>query len=96
MTALFGVPLLIGIVLMIAWIAAVAVAATVDGWRGVDPEARFGSTGRFVLAGAIGFGMAGMSALYAGWPSIVAFGAALLGLVGLIGVSIWLGPETDS
>ncbi len=95
MTALFGIPLLIGIVLMLAWIAATAVAGTVDGWDSVDPELRFGRIGRFALAGTIGFGMAGISALYAGWPSLLAFGAGLAGIVGLIGVSIWLGPEPE-
>ena len=95
MTALFGIPLLIGIVLLLAWIAATAVAGTVDGWDSVDPELRFGRIGRFVLAGIIGFGMAGISALYAGWPSLLAFGAGLAGIAGLIGVSIWFGPESD-
>lgn len=95
MTALFGIPLLIGIVLMLLWIAATAVAGTVDGWERVDPELRFGRAGRFVLAGIIGFGMAGISALYAGWPEAIAFGAGLAGIAGLIGVSIWLGPESE-
>ena len=95
MTALFGIPLFIGILLMVAWIAATAVAATVRGWERVDPELRFGRTGRLVLAGVIGFGMAGISALYAGWSSPLAVGAGLAGIAGLIGVSIWLGPESD-
>jgi len=95
-TALFGIPLLIGFLLMVGWIAATAVAATVEGWERVDPELRFGRTGRFVLAATIGFGMAGISALYAGWPPIGAVGAGVLGVVGLIGVSIWLGPESEA
>lgn len=94
MTALFGIPLLLGFSLMAVWIAATAVAATVDGWESVDPERRFGRTGRFVVAGIIGFGMAGISALYAGWPQFLAVGAGIAGTVGLIIVSIWLGPET--
>lgn len=96
MTALFGVPLLVGFLLMCVWIAATAVAATVEGWEGVDPEHRFGRKGRFVLAGMIGFGMAGISALYAGWPHPLAVGAGVLGIIGLIGVSIWLGPESEA
>ena len=96
MTALFGIPLLIGIILMLAWIAATAVAATVDGWDVVDPEVRFGRVGRFVLAGTVGFGIAGISALYAGWPSLLALGAGIAGGAGLIGVSVWLGPESES
>ena len=96
MTALFGIPLMIGFILMIVWVGATAVAATVDGWQGVDPDRRYGRTGRFALAGMIGFGMAGISSLYAGWPPLLTVGAAVLGAVGLIGVSIWLGPEAEA
>lgn len=81
---------------MLGWIAATAVAATVDGWEGVDPDRKFGRSGRFVLAGTLGFGMAGMSSLYAGWPHAAAVGAAILGAGGLILVSIWLGPISDT
>lgn len=95
MTALFGIPLLLGIIVMLAWVAATAVADTVEGWEAVDPEVRFGRIGRFILAGAIGFGMAGISALYAGWPGILAVAAGLAGAGGLIGVSVWLGPESE-
>jgi hypothetical protein len=95
-TALYGVPLLIGFLLMIGWISATAVAATVTGWENVDPEHRFGRTGRFTLAGMIGFGMAGMSTLYAGWPEPLTVFAGIVGAAGLIGVSIWLGPESES
>lgn len=96
MTALFGIPLLIGLILMLGWVAATAVASTVDGWDGVDPDRRYGRTGRFVLAGMIGFGMAGISTLYAGWPHLLAAGAGVLGAAGLVGVSIWLGPESEA
>jgi hypothetical protein len=95
-TALFGIPLLIGFVLMLIWVSATAVAATVDGWESVDPDLRFGQAGRFVLAGMIGFGMAGISALYGGWPHLLAVGAGVAGAAGLIGVSVWLGPETEA
>ncbi len=96
MTALFGIPLMIGFILMIVWVGATAVAATVDGWQGVDPDRRYGRTGRFALAGMIGFGMAGISSLFAGWPSLLTVGAAVLGAAGLIAVSIWLGPEAEA
>ncbi len=96
MTALFGIPLLIGFILMIAWIAATAVAGTVEGWEGVDPNLRYGRTGRFIVAGTIGFGMAGLSTLYAGWPTLFVVVGSGLGAAGLIGVSVWLGPETEA
>ncbi len=95
MTALFGIPLLAGIVLMLSWIAARAVGGSVEGWERVDPNRRCGRTGRFVLAAVIGFGMAGMSALYAGWPEILAIAGGIAGAAGLIGVSVWLGPDSD-
>jgi hypothetical protein len=94
-TALFGIPLLLGFLLMLAWMAATAVARSVEGWERVDPERRLGTSGRFVLAGMIGFGMAGLSALYAGWPDPLAVGAGFVGAAGLIGVSVWLGPEAE-
>ena len=96
MTALFGIPLLIGLLLMIVWVAATAVAATVEGWENVDPEHRYGRTGRFVLAGIIGFGMAGISTLYAGAPHLLAVGAGVVGAIGLVFVSIWLGPDSET
>ncbi len=94
MTALFGIPLLAGFIFMMYWIAATAVAGTVEGWQGVDPEIRFGKVGRFLLAGSIGFGMAGISALYGGWPSVLVVGAGIAGGVALVAISTWLGPET--
>jgi len=96
MTALFGIPLLIGLAVMGAWVAATAIAATVEGWEHVDPERRFGRGGRFVLAGLIGFGMAGISTLYAGWPQTFVIVGGVAGGIGLVFVSSWLGPEAES
>ena len=95
MTALFGISLLGGFVLMLVWLAATAVSASVDGWDHADPEQRFGRNGRFVLAGLMGFGMAGLSALFAGWSELLAVAAGIAGAAGLIGVSIWLGPDAE-
>ena len=96
MTAIFGIPLLIGLLLMILWIASTAVAATVEGWESVDPEQRYGRTGRFVLAAFIGFGMAGISTLYAGAHQLLAIGAGIAGAIGLGIVSTWLGPDSEA
>ncbi len=79
MRALFGVALATGFLGLLGWIAATAVADSVDGWESADPEERFGLTGRRVVAGVFGFGMAGLSAAYAGWPIAVATVAALAG-----------------
>jgi len=79
MRAVYGLALGLGTVALLAWIAAVAVAASVTGWEKVDPDARFGLTGRRVVAAIFGFGMAGLSASYAGWSTLLATAAALTG-----------------
>lgn len=79
MRALFGIALAAGFLGLLGWIVAVAVSDSVDGWESVDPAERFGSTGRRILAGVLGFGMAGLSAAYAGWPMAGATVAALAG-----------------
>jgi CHASE2 domain-containing sensor protein len=77
--AVFGFALGLGTILLLAWIVAVAVAGSVEGWANADPDARFGLTGRRVVGAVFGFGMAGLSAAFAGWPMVVATLAALAG-----------------
>jgi len=79
MTIVYVIALLAGIVAFLAWIAATSIAASVDGWHTIDPERRFGTPGRLAVAGIMSFGMAGMSATYAGWSIGFALLAALLG-----------------
>jgi CHASE2 domain-containing sensor protein len=93
MTALFGAALFIGFSMLLIWIAASMVAGSVDGHEHQDPEKRFGVIGRSVMSGVFGFGMAGLSSLYAGWPVPLVFVSAVFGAVALIGVGIWLGPS---
>ncbi len=81
MRAVFGFALGFGLIALLGWIAATAVAGSVEGWEKVDPDARFGLTGRRAVAGVFGFGMAGLSAAYAGWPMAVAIIAALAGAI---------------
>lgn len=92
MVWVYAVALAAGIVLLLAWIAAAAVAAWVDGWEFADPEQRFGARGRFVVAGSIGFGMAGMSATYGGLHPVVAVVAAFAGAAALIWVARTFAP----
>jgi hypothetical protein len=75
----FGIALGLGVILLLAWIIAVAVADSVEGWANIGPDERFGLTGRRVVAAVFGFGMAGLSAAYAGWPMAVATLAAAAG-----------------
>ena len=79
MRPVFALALGLGFVAMLGWIAASAVAASVDGWEKVDPDARFGLVGRRVVAAVLGFGMAGLSAAYAGQPMALATLAAVAG-----------------
>ena len=81
MTAVYAVALVSGFILILLWVAAVAVAESVPGWEGVDPERRVGRRGRVAVAGLIGFGLGGMSATFAGWPVAVAVISAIGGVV---------------
>ncbi len=87
MRAVFGVALALGSLALVAWIAAVAVAGSVRGWEGVDPDKRLGRGGRGVVAAVFGFGMAGLSAAYAGWPTPAATAAALVGAAAAVAVA---------
>lgn len=86
MIKVYAVVLVVGLVALIAWIFLTVLAGNLDR-PSMDPEARFGIPGRRVVAAAVGFGMAGMSAEYSpldiAWP--VAFLAALLGA----GAAVW-------
>jgi len=93
MTALFGIALLVGFVMLIVWIATTALAHSLEGWQNVDPETVVGIKGRCAIAGTVGFGMAGLSSFYAGWPSLWSLAAAIVGSLALVVVGIWLGPQ---
>jgi len=93
MTAVYATILFLGVLGLLGWVAATGVAHSVEGWDGVDPESRFGPVARSVLAATLGFGMAGMSASFAGWPAILAFAGAIGGAVALVAVALWLGPR---
>ncbi|MEX2424162.1 MAG: hypothetical protein WD990_09310 [Acidimicrobiia bacterium] len=71
MIKVYAIVLAVGVVLLIAWILMTVLAGNLDR-PSIDPEARFGLAGRRVVAGSVGFGMAGMSAEYSplgiSWP----------------------------
>ncbi len=94
MTAFYGIILLIGIALMLVWLVLTAIASGVEGWDRVDPERRWGVTGRSLVAGLIGFGMAGISVLYTTAPEAMSFAAAVVGGLALIAVARWVVPPT--
>ncbi len=86
MIKVYAVTLVTGMVLLIAWILFFSHAEN-ESKPGLDPEARFGLTGRRVVAGMVGFGMAGMSAEFS--PKNISWPLALILALAGAGVSIW-------
>lgn len=87
MVKVYAVALALGVLALLAWIGARALAVNVPSWGNADPERRLGVAGRRVVAGLVGFGLAGLSAEFSprdlSWP--VALGLALVGGA----VAIW-------
>lgn len=89
---MYAVVLVVGIVGLLAWIMTSAFASNIDR-ASLDPENRFGVSGRRVVAAMVGFGMAGMSAEFSprdlSWP--LALVLALLGA----GAAAWYAGWVD-
>lgn len=96
LTAVYAVAVIAGFVLVVAWVIASGVSMWVEGWEFTDPDRRFGKTGRSVVAGVFGLGIAGMSATYAGWPVAAALVAAVAGAGALVFLARWLAPTPGS
>lgn len=92
MTIFYGAILAVGFAMLVVWLVLTAVASGVDGWGDRDPELTFGATGRAVVAGTVGFGMAGISMLYTQMPEVLSVVAAVIGAGAMVAVSRWLGP----
>jgi len=88
----YAVVLAAGVVLLIAWIFATYLGGTVVAWKHLDPEERLGKSGRRVVAGLVGFGLAGMSAEFSPfdltWP--VGLTLALAGAVAMAFYASWV------
>lgn len=103
MVKVYAIVLSVGIVALFGWIITSAFAVNIER-PSLDPEQRFGVPGRRVVAGMVGFGMAGMSAEFSplgiAWP--VALVLAVLGAAGAVWYAGWVdrdrraeaGPET--
>ena len=92
MVWVYAVSLIAGLLMLLGWIVGSALGAWVEGWEFADPENRFGATGRSVVAGSVGFGIAGMSATFAGWHPLVAVVAAILGAAAMVTVARVFAP----
>lgn len=91
MVKVYAIVLAIGVSALIAWIFAHAYATSNDKPER-DPEATVGIRGRRVVAGLVGFGMAGMSAEFSprdiSWP--IALVLALVGSGALMWYAGWV------
>ena len=90
MIKVYAIVLAAGVVLLIAWIFATYLGGNVVEWKRFDPEERLGKPGRRVVAGLVGFGMAGMSAEFSpfdlSWPV-----GLVLAVVGASAMVIYVG-----
>lgn len=92
MIKVYAIVLATGVVLLIAWIFATYLGGNVAAWRRFDPEDRLGKSGRRVVAGLVGFGMAGMAAEFSpfdlSWP--VGLVLAVVGATGMAFYATWV------
>lgn len=95
MVPVYAICTALGVIGIIGWITAGMTATAVEGKDHLDPEVRFGFAGRAVVAAVTGFGLAGMSASFGGWSSILAFFAAVGGALLGIASARYLGVEED-
>ena len=82
MTAVFAAVLTVGLVVLVVWFLLVA------GDRGATPQ-----TEQAIVLGmtvAVAFGMAGMSASFAGWNALASSAVAVIAAVAGVGYVSWL------
>ncbi len=105
MTTLYAAALVVGGLGVVLWVVLTVLAsrdssdpdtsasdAVSPSDSAAGPEVRWGASARVIIAGLFGFGMAGISASYAGWSDSLALAMAVVGGAGLGGVAYWLGP----
>jgi hypothetical protein len=95
MIALYTVAVVAGLIAILCWVGFGVMATAVDGWGGLDPEARFGPLGRAIVAGVTGFGMGGISASYAGWTPWLALVGAMAGAAMMALLATRIGPGAE-
>lgn len=86
MVKVYAIVLTVGLLALIGWVFARSFSTGTDR-QGVDPEERFGVSGRRVVAAAVGFGMGGMSAEFS--PRDLSWPVALLAAVAGAGAAAW-------
>lgn len=96
MVAVYAVCTILGVVGIVGWIALGMAASAAEDKPHLDPELRFGSTGQYTVAAVAGFGLAGMSASFAGWNAAAAVVGAFAGAALGVMSARYLGFEDDS
>jgi hypothetical protein len=90
----YAVVLVVGVAALLIWIMSRALAENLSR-PGIDPEQRWGVTGRRVVAGLVGFGMGGMSAEFSprdlSWP--IALVLAVIGAAVVAWYAGWVDRE---
>ncbi len=101
MVKVYAIALIVGLLALIGWILAHA-ASSGGGSAIPDPEERFGVPGRRVVAGVVGFAMAGLSAEFSprdlSWPIslvLAVVGASVLGWYAGRPALVDPGPDSD-
>lgn len=95
MIPVYAVCVVVGFIAVVAWVTLGLTAVAVEGKENLDPEMRFGATGRYVVGGVLGFGLGGISASYGGWPSGAAFAAAGGGALLAVLAARFLGVDDE-
>ncbi len=73
----YWLTLAVGFVALIVWVFLRGMADA-DVWVRLDPEARLPQA-KLVVAGLVGFGIAGLSSSYGGWNGLASGAAAIAG-----------------
>lgn len=96
MVKVYAVVLVVGVVALVGWIFARALSLNVDR-PSIDPERRFGTGGRRLVAALVGFGMGGMSAEFSplGIPWPVSLALAILAAAVLAWYAGWVDRDVD-
>ncbi|MEA2001583.1 MAG: hypothetical protein U9N84_06825 [Actinomycetota bacterium] len=96
MIPVYAICVVLGVIAGASWVFLGLTASAVAGKSHLEPEARFGETGRMTISGVLGFGLGGMSASFGGWGSALSLAGAAGGAVLAIAAARYLGYEQDS
>ena len=93
MVKIYAIVLAVGVVALIAWIFLVYIAGNSASFARFDPETRFGTRGRAIVAAMVGFGMAGLSAEFSprdlAWPVALVLALAGAGVLATADRPAW-------